>query len=159
MNRNVVWLLLCCLPGVLLVLAVAWSTTPDVPSAAQRLPTVPLRLMGAEGFRAAPADAYAQVSYGGDPAALPESAAVFVFLREPGQRMPIAVGRFEPAELPLRVAFGPLGDGAAELVARLSLTGGVEGDARDVEVRVPVRRRGDEVALSLPASSPAPPSQ
>jgi len=155
MNRNLTWLLLCCLPGVLLVLAAAWSTMPGAPSAEERLPTVSLRVMGGDGFRSAPAEAHARVAYGGDPARLPPAAAVFVFLQAPDRPMPIAVGRFAPAELPLRVAFGPIPEGGAELVARLSLSGGVEGAPGDVEARVPVVGKGAEVALSLPAASPA----
>ena len=158
MPRPVLWLVVSCLPGILLVLAVAWWTAPAMPARAQPLPTVQLRAMGAgpagpQGV--APADAHARVDYLGDAALLPDSAAVFVFLRAPGQRMPLAVGRFRPAQLPLRVAFGPVPEGGAELVARLSISGSVEGDGRDVQSRVAVTGRGDELELSLPAVSAA----
>jgi hypothetical protein len=70
------------------------------------------------------------------PAARPPAGAmVYVFLREPGERMPLAVQHFSAGELPKRVTF--LGDspaGRVELVARLSLRGAVERSEGDIEV-------------------------
>jgi len=76
------------------------------------------------------------VTYPGDVRLLPETAVVYVFARRPGESMPLAVERFEPAVLPRTVEFQRRGSELAdvELVARLSLAGGVHLGPGDAEV-------------------------
>lgn len=76
------------------------------------------------------------VSYAGDLAAVPDSALVYVFVREPGSRMPLAVERRNPGELPISVSFS--GDGLSgtelEVVGRLTMDGDVRLKSGDLEV-------------------------
>lgn len=77
----------------------------------------------------------AQVSFTGDPGDLAESAMVYVFLREPGNRMPLAVQQFPASDLPRGLSFSSAseGQGDLELVARLSFSGRVDRSAEDLE--------------------------
>jgi hypothetical protein len=64
-----------------------------------------------------------------------EAAMVYVFLRKPGTRMPLAVQHFPARELPRTVSFAGDGpDEAVELVVRLSPSGRVDRSPEDVEV-------------------------
>jgi hypothetical protein len=75
------------------------------------------------------------VSYSGDRADLGDGARVFAFLREPGERMPLAVQHFPARDLPRSVSFeGDAEGGSVELVVRLSPTGMVDRSPADVEV-------------------------
>lgn len=76
------------------------------------------------------------VSYAGDLAALPDSALVYVFVREPGSRMPLAVERRKPGELPISVSFSGEGLSGTELeiVGRLTMDGDVRLKSGDLEV-------------------------
>jgi len=74
------------------------------------------------------------VSYTGDRTALGEPAMVYVFLRKPGTRMPLAVQHFAASELPRTVSFAGSGpEDAVELVVRLSPSGRVDRSPEDVE--------------------------
>lgn len=65
----------------------------------------------------------------------PEAAMVYVFLRKPGTRMPLAVQHFPARELPKTVSFAGNGrEEAVELVVRLSPSGRVDRSPEDVEV-------------------------
>lgn len=95
------------------------------------------------------------VDYAGDPAALPEPAMVFVFVRAAGQRMPLLVERFAASELPRSVTLKVPDDPGTglEIVARLSRNGDVRLDPEDREiVRSLARRTGpvESVALQIP---------
>jgi hypothetical protein len=73
------------------------------------------------------------VSYTGG--TLSNDARVYVFLREPGKRMPLAVQHFPATELPKSVGFsGGAPDQPVELVVRLSPSGRVDRSPDDVEV-------------------------
>ncbi len=76
------------------------------------------------------------VSYQGDVTALPGAALVYLFIREPGNRMPLAVERREPGTLPIQVSFKgeALARSDLEVVARLTMDGGVRLQPGDVEV-------------------------
>ena len=76
------------------------------------------------------------VAYAGAAESLPREAAVLVFVRRPGERMPLVVERFAARELPRSVALQLDNEtaGSLELVARLSQHGDVRLDAGDVEV-------------------------
>jgi hypothetical protein len=80
-----------------------------------------------------------QVSYQGDDSGLTDSSMVYVFLRSPGERMPLAVQYFAVSELPKAVSFSgaPVGE-TLELVARLSPSGKVDPSPEDIEVSQPV---------------------
>ena len=76
----------------------------------------------------------ARVSLAVSAADWPASARVFVFARRPGERMPLAVERYQLDELPVSLTFSmPEGGGPLELVARLSRSGKVTFDAGDLE--------------------------
>ena len=76
------------------------------------------------------------VAYAGDTQLLPATAKIFVFAREPGKRMPLAVESFQPHQLPQRVGFASPESAVerVEVVARLSLTGAVTRHGNDPEV-------------------------
>lgn len=80
------------------------------------------------------------VSYAGDLAALPDSALVYVFVREPGSRMPLAVERRNPGELPISVSFSGenLSETELEIVGRLTMDGDVRLKSGDLEVAQPL---------------------
>ncbi len=80
------------------------------------------------------------VSYAGDLAALPDSALVYVFVRKPGSRMPLAVERRKPAELPISVSFSgaSLSGTELEIVGRLTMDGDVRLKSGDLEVAQPL---------------------
>lgn len=64
-----------------------------------------------------------------------DAAMVYVFLRKPGTRMPLAVQHFPARELPKTVSFAGKGqEEAVELVVRLSPSGRVDRSPEDVEV-------------------------
>lgn len=66
---------------------------------------------------------------------LDEAAMVYVFLRKPGTRMPLALQHFPAGELPKAVGFlGGDPEEAVELVVRLSPSGQVTPSPEDVEV-------------------------
>ncbi|MCZ6889254.1 MAG: hypothetical protein O7H39_12220 [Gammaproteobacteria bacterium] len=65
---------------------------------------------------------------------LPSTAMVYVFVREQGQRMPVAVEHFAASELPKTVSLGTSKAlTSAEVVARISPKGRVEKSADDIE--------------------------
>lgn len=65
----------------------------------------------------------------------PSGARVYVFLRHPGERMPLAVQQVDASALPKRLSFlGYTPHENVELVARLSPSGRVERSEDDVEV-------------------------
>ena len=78
----------------------------------------------------------ANVSFAGITEALPGTSKIFVFARPVGQRMPLAVQQFTPAQLPVKVAFSNPDTDATEVevVARLSLTGAVVSHGGDPEI-------------------------
>ena len=67
---------------------------------------------------------------------LPASALVYVFVREPGSRMPLAVERRDPGELPISVSFRGegLSETGLEVVGRLTMDGDVRLKPGDLEV-------------------------
>lgn len=103
----------------------------------------------------APYGVIADVEFSGDPSQFGADARVYVFLRAPGQRMPIAVHYFEARELPKQVFLStrtPLSN--AELVARLSRSGRIERSREDPETTALLDRVGHPpatVRLALPA--------
>lgn len=83
----------------------------------------------------APYGVVADVRYQGNTAELDAGAKVYVFLREAGERMPLAVQYFDAAELPKQVSFTtPQPHSNVELVARLSFSGRVEASPNDPQV-------------------------
>lgn len=143
------------LPRTLVLVLLAWAATgchgrdsvvPERADAADAVPTgMPVRGL---------------VTYPGDVRLLPETAVVYVFARRPGQAMPLAVERFEPAALPRTVEFQRRGAEltGVELVARLSLAGDVYLRPGDTEA-VSGPLTFDEpatVTLSLPVVAAAP---
>ena len=96
------------------------------------------------------------VSYQGSAQTLPESSVVYVFVREVGKKMPLAVEKMLPSELPVQFGFAERKDQTRDLevVARLSLSGNVYREAGDVEVVGSTVGRGsghDVLRLNLPA--------
>jgi hypothetical protein len=75
-----------------------------------------------------------EVSYAGRRELLADTAMVYVFLRPPGERMPLAVQQFSGRELPRSVSFAGARSEAVELVVRLSPSGRVDRSPEDVEV-------------------------
>ena len=95
---------------------------------------------------------HAIVSYHGQSSDLPTTAVVYVFARVPGTKMPLAVERFAPAELPMEVAFAHPKDSVdtVEIVARLSMTGVVHKLPEDEQVvSVPMTFNSSTQALKL----------
>ncbi len=95
------------------------------------------------------------VAYAGDAQILPETAKIFVFAREPGKRMPLAVESFQPHQLPQRVGFASPETAVArvEVVARLSLTGAVTRHGNDPEVvsaAVAFKQQPQMLQLTIP---------
>ncbi len=94
------------------------------------------------GQRAKPADRNGErlygikvdVSYAGSRKLLTDAAMVYVFLRPPGERMPLAVQQFSSHELPRSVSFAGSRNEAVELVVRLSPSGRVDRSPEDIEV-------------------------
>jgi hypothetical protein len=117
--------------GLLLALflsgAAGCSDAPDTPVSEPRMSPTPT---GGEAIYGLNVD----LSYADDRAQLPEEAMVYVFLRTPGKRMPLAVQHFSARELPHTVSFAGAGNEAVELVARLSVSGRVDRSPGDVEV-------------------------
>jgi len=100
-----------------------------------------------------------EVSYTGPRELLTDSAMVYVFLRPPGKRMPLAVEQFSGRELPRAVSFAGARDEPVELVARLSPSGRVDRSAEDVEVVQQLSGlRHPPQTLSLILGAPAAPS-
>lgn len=74
------------------------------------------------------------IRYSGVGTNLGDTAMVYVFLRKPGTRMPLAVQHFPAGELPKTVSFAGTGQAdAVELVVRLSPSGRVDASPEDVE--------------------------
>jgi len=116
--------------GILLVLGMlaGCGPEPEISSPAVSAPQQPSELAALYGVNA-------QVSYAGDVAGLGTSAMVYVFLREPGSRMPLAVQHFPAADLPQSVRFPGLSpQQAVELVVRLSKSGRVDRSPEDLEL-------------------------
>jgi len=91
----------------------------------------------------APYGVVADVAFKGDPSLFDPAARVYVFLREPGQRMPVAVTYFEARELPKQVFLStraPVSN--AELIARLSPSGRIERSPEDREATQKLDRVG-----------------
>jgi hypothetical protein len=100
-----------------------------------------------------------EVSYAGPRELLTDSAMVYVFLRPPGKRMPLAVEQFSGRELPRAVSFAGARDEPVELVARLSPSGRVDRSAEDVEVVQQLSGlRHPPQTLSLILGAPAAPA-
>ncbi|MGE0624156.1 MAG: hypothetical protein AB7I04_05385 [Pseudomonadales bacterium] len=127
-ERIVSWLYFL-LVGLLLALFLAGCTEgADTSTAGQPMPTA-----GGSPQGAALYGVNVAISYPGSQA-LEKAAMVYVFLRKPGTRMPLAVQHFAAAELPKTVSFAGTGqDEAVELVVRLSPSGRVDRSAGDVE--------------------------
>ena len=86
---------------------------------------------------AVPAGLIAEVVVEDLPAGIQESARLFVFVRLPGERMPLGVQQYALHELPETVRFmGQAPVAEVELVARLSLSGRVTASPEDLEVVV-----------------------
>lgn len=75
----------------------------------------------------------AQVSLADDSLRFADTAMVYVFLREPGSRMPLAVEQFPARLLPRTVNFSGDQSGPLELVTRLSPGGRVDAGPDDME--------------------------
>jgi hypothetical protein len=91
----------------------------------------------------APYGVVAALRYAGDAGQLAPDATVYVFLRVPGERMPLAVQYFHASELPKRVMLATTAARTdVELVGRLSLAGQVDRAAGDPETRVLLHRVG-----------------
>jgi len=100
---------------------------------------------------------------------LESSAMVYVFLRKPGTRMPLAVQHFAASELPKTVSFAGTGqDDAVELVVRLSPSGRVDHSPEDIEFvqvlpgllhppQTVAAVLGGAVPAAVAAGTPAPP--
>lgn len=104
--------------------------------------------------------AMASVRYAGDAGQLPPDAMVYVFAREAGQRMPLAVEKLTVDQLPMQVGFANprAGIGPVEIVARLSLTGAVNrhpGDPEVVSSPIDPAGKAQVVNLTLPAAGDA----
>jgi hypothetical protein len=98
----------------------------------------------------------AMVTYSGQIEKLPAEAVVFVYAREVGKTMPLAVERFTPDQLPMQVGFSNPGAevSAVEVVARLSLTGAVArhpGDQEIVSAPIAVSNYAQSLPLVIPA--------
>ena len=118
------------LSGILLLLVMLVSCTPEQ-EISQPSASVPEQ----HNDLAALYGVNAQVSYAGDKTSLGDSAMVYVFLREPGSRMPLAVQHFAAAGLPQSVRFPGLPpQQAVELVVRLSMSGRVDRSPEDLEL-------------------------
>jgi hypothetical protein len=150
-KRPIVLLLVCCVPTVLATAGVAYylgvdpvvsvAQTVAVDVAAYGQPAAPpvvrrdvARSMLPGAASTDSAGLVAHVTYAGDVATLPASAAVFVFARRADIPMPLAVERYQPAELPVEVVFFAPDESPTPLLitARLSRGGGVrleEGDS------------------------------
>jgi len=151
-NRPFVLLLVCCVPTVLATAGVAYylgaESAVSVPQtiavdvAAHGQPSAPpavRRDVARSMLPGAPsttsAGLIALVTYAGDVASLPASAAVFVFARRADIPMPLAVERYRPDELPVEVVFFAPDESPTplQITARLSRGGGVqmeEGDSQ-----------------------------
>jgi hypothetical protein len=161
-RRNLAIVALCCLPTIAITTVVAQRYSPDergvggspasaahVDEAVGRVVAQPMR----PGEPVGPAAVVASVSYEGDVAGLPKTAAVFVFARRSGERMPVAVERLAPARLPVDVVFRHEAGAELEIVARVSLLGGAKLEEGDVESAVTVVAPGEGekvIALRLP---------
>ncbi len=161
-RRNLAIIAICCVPTIAITMVMAYRFGLDepaltAPTAAltdpvETVPRVQARPMQ-PGEPLGAATVVASVSYAGDAARLPETAAVFVFARVPGERMPVAVERLAPGRLPVEVVFRQRAGAELELVARLTLLGGAKLEPGDVEsaVQVVAPGEGEEVvALRLP---------
>jgi len=85
----------------------------------------------------------ADVSYAGDVSRLDSTATVYLFLREKGARMPLAVQYFPAGELPKRASIAtgqPLSN--VELVVRLSRSGRVERSPGDPQAQTWIEGNG-----------------
>lgn len=113
---------------LLLGMLVSCSPAPEVSQPSASVPEQRNDLAALYGVSA-------QVSYAGDMIDLGDSAMVYVFLREPGSRMPLAVQHFPAADLPVSVQFPGLPpQQAVEMVVRLSLSGRVDRSPEDLEL-------------------------
>lgn len=91
----------------------------------------------------APYGVVAEVTYAGDVSRLDSTATVYLFLREKGSRMPLAVQYFPAAELPKRASLAtgrPLAN--VELVVRLSKSGQVEQSPGDPQAQAWIEGNG-----------------
>lgn len=78
----------------------------------------------------------ARVEISGEATSFPAEAKVFVFIREKGKTMPLAVEQFAPQDLPVQVGFSKpeASISTIEAIARLSMTGAVMKHPNDPEV-------------------------
>lgn len=162
-KRNLVILMLCCVPTIAITFVMAHRYAADEPATAGLTDAVSgqdeIRRVEARAMQPGepfgPASVVAVVSYAGTVAHLPETAAVFVFARRSGERMPVAVERFAPTQLPAEVVFRSKGGEALEIVARLTRLGGARLEEGDVEsvIEVVAPAAGEiGVELRLPSS-------
>ncbi len=166
LQRTWVLMLVCCVPTALLTAVVAYNLgaasaagLPDTgagpvhPVAAS--PSVQRDVaqpMIPGGDAATSGGIVALVSYAGNVNTLPAAATVFVFARRAGVPMPVAVERYQPAQLPVEVVFrAPDASGTPlQITARLSLGGGVRLEQGDVEASSqPLVPGSDEQRIEL----------
>lgn len=100
----------------------------------------------------------ARIEFSGDTSNLPDAAKVFVFIREKGKTMPLAVEQFAPTDLPVQVGFSKpeASVQTVEAIARLSLTGGVMKHPNDPEIvseALSTENYGRSIQLVIPQTS------
>ncbi len=100
----------------------------------------------------------ARIEFSGDPTNLPDAAKVFVFIREKGKTMPLAVEQFAPTDLPVQVGFSKPEASVqiVEAIARLSLTGAVMKHPNDPEIvseALSTENYGRSIQLVIPQTS------
>ena len=84
-----------------------------------------------------PVGVVVEIDQAGLPEQLPETALLFVYIREPGKRMPIAVEYFAMTDIPTKIPFYWSDQHTpVEIVARISPTGKVEHSNTDTETIV-----------------------
>jgi hypothetical protein len=100
-------------------------------------PAEPVDHKGAAGMPSDPGSTLlARVEISGEVTSFPAAAKVFVFIREKGKTMPLAVEQFAPQDLPVQVGFSKpeASISTIEAIARLSMTGAVMKHPNDPEV-------------------------
>lgn len=100
----------------------------------------------------------ARIEFSGDTTNLPDAAKVFVFIREKGKTMPLAVEQFAPTDLPVQVGFSlpEASVQTVEAIARLSLSGAVMKHPNDPEIvseALSTENYGRSIQLIIPQTS------